>query len=70
MGRKLTLSEVIDVVSDSLVGGVIDKEGKLTPEEIRKLEDLKDQIGAYVDMSTAFLEYEHIKSAVEKARNK
>ena len=70
MGRKLSLSEVIDVVSDSLIGGVVDKEGKLTSEEIAKLEVLKGEIEMYIEIGISFGNYEFIKKAVERERNK
>lgn len=70
MGRKLSLSEVIDVVSDSLVGAVVDKEGKLTPEEITKLTSLKYEIEEYINIGTSFIILERFKNRVEGERNK
>ena len=70
MGRKLDLVEVIDVVSSSLVGGVVDKDGKLTSEEIEKLETLKAEIETYIEIGISFGNFEVIKDAVERERNK
>lgn len=70
MGRKLSLSEVIDVVSDSLVGAVVDKEGKLTYEEIEKLASLRNEIEDYINIGTSFNNFKLIKAVVEKERSK
>lgn len=70
MGRKLSLSEVIDVVSDSLVGAVVDKEGKLTSDEVAKLACLKYEIEEYINIGTSSIILERFKNRVEEERNK